>query len=130
MVLWLISAQGGADMSRATTQSTNRKTRRSGNITKPIRGESELIREAHALRQQAETQRGQTILAFGKVFRKAQRAGELRNAWKAAGMSKRSAYYYLDVYDLHKLTNINARKVGASDLTKLAAQYRQLDAKS
>jgi hypothetical protein len=98
---------------------STRKTRRSGNLVKPIAGSSDVIREVHALRQQYETHRGQFMLSFGRLFHKALRAKELEAAWRAAGMSRRTAYNYMTVLDLHRKTNMAARKIGATDLQDL-----------
>jgi hypothetical protein len=98
-------------MSRAATKSPRRIA------LKP--GPSDLSRRVLALRKLHEEQRGQTIIQFGRLFREAQRNGEFRDAIVWSGHSRRTAFHYMTLLELHRTIGLNAREIGATDLVKL-----------
>ena len=95
------------------------KSRRRTGIRKPIAGSSDLSRRVLALRKLDEEQRGHTIIAYGQLFREAQRTGEFKDALGWSGLGRRTAFHYMTVLELHRTIGLNAREIGSTDLVKL-----------
>ena len=96
----------------------SRSRRRTG-IRKPIAGSSDLSSRVLALRKLDEEQRGHTIIAYGRLFREAQRTGEFNDALGWSGVGRRTAYHYMTLLELHLTIGLNAREIGSTDLVKL-----------
>ena len=71
------------------------KSRRRTGIRKPIAGASDLSSRVLALRKLDEEQRGHTIIAYGQLFREAQRTGEFKDALGWSGLGRRTAFHYM-----------------------------------
>lgn len=96
-----------------------RKSRRRTGIRKPIAGSSDLSSRVLALRKLDEEQRGHTIIAYGRLFREAQRTGEFNDALGWSGVGRRTAFHYMTLLELHRTIGLSPREIGANDLVKL-----------
>jgi hypothetical protein len=95
------------------------KSRRRTGIRKPIAGASDLSNRVLALRKLDEEQRGHTIIAYGRLFREAQRTGEFKDALGWSGLGRRTAFHYMTLLELHRTIGLSPRDIGANDLVKL-----------